>query len=313
MAKIKPLPDTTARRIYRRYVFSHDREERAYLGASVIGSECSRQVWYAFRWAHPPEEFDPRILRLLDTGHREEARIIDDLREGGIYVFGQRAEFVALGGHFCGHIDGIASGIPEAPKSPHVLEIKTHNDKSFKNLLINGVKKSKPEHYAQMQIYMHYIKHDRGLYVAVNKNDDTIYTELIEYRKKEAEQLELKAKITIAAHHPPPKLHENPDLPAAYVCGWCPAKGVCHDRQPARRNCRTCLSSSPVFDGASGEWYCNYHDKSLTLEEQRAGCSAHRFLPGLVAGEQIDADPDKRTVTYKMHDSGKEWIDGVRS
>jgi hypothetical protein len=34
----------------------------------------------------------------------------------------------------------------------------------------------------------------------------------------------------------------------------------------------------------------------------RAGCSHHRFLPGLVDGEIVDADETDETVTYRMRD-----------
>jgi hypothetical protein len=310
MAKVKTPPNTTASRIYRHY--DKPQEERTYIGASMLGNECRRAVWYKFRWAHPPEDFSPRMLRLFDTGQREEARIINDLRAEGVSIFGQQQEFNALGGHLCGHIDGIAGGLPETPKTLHVLEIKTHNDKSFKALLVDGVRKSKPMHYVQMMLYMHYLDYKRALYVAVNKNDDSIYTERFEYDKRVATYMIDVAQTIIQAPFAPPKLHENPDAPAAYACSWCPAKGVCHDRQPARRNCRTCLSSSALVpqDASDAPWYCDHWKKLLTLDEQRAGCPEHRYIPDLVAGRQVDADPDKRTVTYQM-DGGREWTDGL--
>lgn len=307
MAKVKTPPDTTAHRIYKHY--DKPQSERTYLGASMLGNDCRRAVWYKFRWAHPPEEFSPRMLRLFNTGHREEARIIDDLRSEGISIFGEQQGFRALGGHLCGHIDGVAGGLPETPKTLHILEVKTHNDKSFKTLLIGGVRKSKSMHYVQMMLYMHFLDYKRALYLAVNKNDDSIYTERIEYDKKVAAHLVDLAQTIIQAPFAPPKLHENPEAPAAYVCGWCPAKGVCHERASARRNCRTCISSTAVIDGSDGQWRCDHWHKPLTLDEQRAGCPEHRYIPDLVAGRQVDADPDKRTVTYQM-DSGKEWVDG---
>jgi hypothetical protein len=311
MAKVKTPPDTTATRIYSGY--DKPQGERTYLGASVIGGECRRAIWYAFRWCHQPEDFSPRMLRLFDTGHREEIRVIEDLRDANITVFSQQLEFEALGGHFRGHIDGIVGGLPEAPKSLHILEVKTHNDKSFKALLINGMKKSKPQHWVQMQIYMHFFEYDRALYIAVNKNDDNLYCERLEYDKKAAEYLVDLAQTIIQAPFPPPKLHENPDAPMAYVCGWCPARGVCHDGRPARRNCRTCISATAIIEGDGGQWHCDHWKKLLTLDEQKVGCPAHRWLPGLVAGEQVDADPETRSITYKMHDSGKEWTDGIPS
>ena len=60
----------------------------------------------------------------------------------------------AVNGHFGGSLDGVAKGLPEAPKSPAILEMKTHNEKSFKELMSKGVKNAKPQHYAQMTVYM---------------------------------------------------------------------------------------------------------------------------------------------------------------
>jgi hypothetical protein len=328
MAKIDIKERTTADLIYSRYVTSLDRGERDYLGASVIGDECWRALWYAYRWAYKcdPEDVSPRVLRLFDTGHREEQRIIEELRAGGVYVLGEQTEFRALGGHLRGHIDGIASGLPEAPKEPHIIEIKTHNDKSFKAMLKDGLKKSKPMHYAQLLIYMHHLQYKRGMYIAVNKNDESIYVERIGHGRAEiaqdAKNLLDKAEQIIDATTAPPKLHEDPDKPGAYVCGWCPAKGVCHDKQFARRNCRTCISGSAVTDHyyKNATWHCDRWDTDLNDEMQRRGCADHRYLPSLVPGKQIDADKDDLRITYEMAngeqwtDRGEGWVDlGVES
>jgi hypothetical protein len=314
MAKLCIKSETTTDRIYRRYVAEPNQEsqERGYLGASAIGNECSRALWYAFRWAYQPEELEPRKLRLFDTGHREEVRIVEDLRAGGMTVLGEQTGFATLGGHFAGHIDGLVQGLPEAPKTVHLLEIKTHNDKSFKALLKDGVQASKPQHYAQMQTYMYHLKYSRALYVAVNKNDDSIYTERVNVNNKAAEYLLLKARHIIETSIAPSKLHEDPDLQAAFTCHWCPAKGCCHDGVMARQNCRTCISSTALFDNTerNAGWHCTKHDKLLTLEEQRRGCEYHRYLPSMVPGEQIDADVHRRTITYRMRD-GREWTDGI--
>ena len=46
------------------------------------------------------------------------------------------------------------TGLPGAEKTVHMLEVKTSSDKLFKVLQKEGVEKAKPEHFAQMQIYM---------------------------------------------------------------------------------------------------------------------------------------------------------------
>jgi hypothetical protein len=312
MAKMIEPPDTTVSRIYQLYEAAPEaRSERPYLGASILGAECTRQLWYTFRWAYYAEPPQGRVLRLFDDGHREEARVIDELRRIGVEVFGAQSGFKELGGHLSGHIDGVASHVPEAPKTMHILEIKTHNDKSFKDLLRSRVKISKPQHYAQMMLYMHYLNYKRALYIAVNKNDSMIYSERIPYNAGEAGALVLRAATIIRADHAPPKLHEDPTRPSAYACLWCASKSICHDNQPARRNCRTCISATAIIDDSvEAKWHCNFWNKNLTLEEQAAGCPAHLYLPSLVpALEQVDADPEQRLISYKMKD-GSIWIDG---
>jgi hypothetical protein len=293
----------TADAIYKVYE-NQPVHERAYLGASIMGTECDRALWYQFRLAYPPEQLEGRKLRLFQTGHREEDRIVAELNEAGITVSDQQKKFTAFGGHLQGHLDGVVNNIPEAPGLEHVLEVKTHNDKSFKSLVKDGVAKSKPGHVVQMQLYMHHTKASWALYVAVNKNDDSIYVERVPYDAKQSEIILRRAERTIKAHAAPPKLYEDPKAKSAFACGWCPAKTVCHEGQFTRRNCRTCISSTPV----EGGWRCELKDKSLTFAEQLAGCEDHVYLPSLVPGEQVDADARARTITYKMGD-GSEWVD----
>lgn len=308
-----PLPEPrspTVEAIYRAYEAKRD-DERTYLGMSTLGTECDRALWYGFRWAAPPEQLDGRKVRLFETGHREEARMIDDLRAAGVDVrdrdpeTGEQWGVVALGGHLRGHLDGRATGIVEAPVVEHVLEFKTHNEKSFKALVRDGVAAAKPGHYAQMQLYMHFSGLSRAFYLACNKNTDELHGERVHYDAPAALALVARAERIVNTARPPAKLHDDPEAKAAWQCRFCPARGVCHDGERGRLNCRTCLHSTPV----EGGWHCARFDRQLSLEEQRQGCPAHLYIPDLVPGEQIDADPAAETVTYRMHD-GSLWIDG---
>jgi hypothetical protein len=145
----------TVKAIYAAYEARRDDRPSRRLGASVIGQECSRRIWYSFRWAGS-ESFDGRMLRLFDTGHREEPRLVADLRAIGCEVWdvddatGQQWEYTAVGGHVVTKLDAVAMGVPEAPKTPHVCEFKTHGAKSFAQVSRKGLKAGKPEHYAQL-------------------------------------------------------------------------------------------------------------------------------------------------------------------
>lgn len=307
------LPDTispTVEAIYRHYE-NRPRHDRAYLGMSEIGAECERAIWYRWRWAHETK-FKGRLLRLFETGNREEARLLDNLKAVGIEVLeldpttGQQWSVEAARGHFRGHLDAIATGFLEAPKADHVVECKTHNEKSFAALARNGVENSKPEHFAQMQCYMHFKGINRAFYIAQNKNDDQIYVERIHYDPTAAAQLEAKAERIIDTDSAPPRLHEDIGSRAAFACQWCPALQLCHEGTWARVNCRTCLSAS-FEDG--GVVRCTLTGEALSSDNQQKGCGKHLYLPSLVPGEQADANPAKRTVTYNLKD-GSTWIDG---
>lgn len=275
---------------------------------SSIGHPCERALWYRFRWAHEPEQFDGRKLRLFHTGHVEETRMVFWLRMADVTVHdvdpktGEQWEVVDLDGHFKGHLDGIVEGLLEAPKTPHLLECKTHNTKSFEQLRRHGVAAAKPEHVAQMQVYMHLKGLTRAFYLAKCKDTDELYSERIEYDAAHALALIAKAERIRDAHVPPARLSDDPEF---WQCRFCPAHTLCHAGGFALRNCRTCLHSTPVPDG----WRCERHTRDLSVEDQQAGCPNHLYLPGLVPGIPDDADESAETVTYHLHD-GKVWVDG---
>lgn len=279
---------------------------------SSIGHKCERHLWYRFRWAHEGERFDGRKLRLFQTGHVEEERLIAYLRIAGVTVeavdpeTGKQWEVVALDGHFKGHLDGIVLGIIEAPKTPHLLECKTHNAKSFAQLVKAGVAASKPEHVAQMQVYMRLAGLTRAFYLAKNKDTDELYAERVHYDPVQGAALLAKAERIKAANAAPPRVSDDPGY---YLCAAfnCPSYSICHAGGWALRNCRTCLHATPA---AGGAWHCARHDRALTIDDQKIACPNHLYLPSLVPGEQIDADERAETVTYRVAD-GSTWVDGA--
>jgi CRISPR/Cas system-associated exonuclease Cas4 (RecB family) len=67
-------------------VETYDGGHRTHLGASLIGDECKRKLWYIFRWCLQ-EPTDGRKQRLFNRGHREEARFIEWLEGIGVKVW----------------------------------------------------------------------------------------------------------------------------------------------------------------------------------------------------------------------------------
>lgn len=303
---IETLTQPTVAAIYKAYEDGANEAPRPHLGASIIGHECTRYLWYTFRWAFG-KTFAGRMYRLFQTGNREEERIIANLRQIGVTVHatdenGKQIQ-VKHSNHVAGSIDGIAKGFDHYGKNVwHVLEFKTHNDASFKQLVNNGVRKHKPMHYAQMQVYMHLIGKDRALYIAVNKNTDEMYEERIKLDTVFAQQMLNRADQVIDSQYPPPRISDNP---AYFACKFCDAYAVCHQNAMPKFSCRTCLHSTPDAEG----WSCEHHKiTSMDTQLQRQGCFHHKVIPALLPGHKvIDAGPDH--VEYEAP-NGKRWKNG---
>lgn len=273
---------------------------RGHMGCSMLGHHCDRWLWLSFRWA-VREEFPGRVLRLFRRGHNEEKTIISDLRNVGVDIrdtFNGRQRSVNFGAHVSGSIDGIIEkGLPEAPRTRHIAEFKTHSKKSFDDLVKNGVEKSKLTHYVQMQVYMHGTDIKRAVYVAVCKDDDRMHVERIEYDKEVAlKYIERGRRLALDNRMPPPVSTD----PTWYQCKFCAAHSFCHEKKPTKfANCRTCAHSTPMADST---WRCERHEADGIPEDfQREGCDDHVLHPDLVPWE-FEGSDDGLHVTWLIDD-----------
>jgi hypothetical protein len=304
MADLLAAPTPTLTAIYADYEARQGDGFRDHLGASIIGKSCARALWYDFRWVTPARH-SGRLLRLFETGQLEEDRLVRNLRATGATVLevdpetGRQFRVEAHGGHFGGSLDGVALGLLEAPKTWHVLEFKTHGVKSFTELTAKGVEAAKPQHAAQMQIYMHLTGITRALYIAVCKDTDALHIERVEADGTMAERLLEKAGRVIFAQHPPARISEDP---AWFECRFCDHHDACHEARFPAHHCRSCLHATPI----DGGWHCARHNRMLTPADQRFACLQHLYIPDLVPGEVIEAGED--FVTYRMADKSV-WTD----
>ena len=304
--KIPPPMHSTAAAIFAHYEAQADDGLRAHLGGSEIGGECERAIWYSFRWV-ARSKFDGRTLRLFETGKREEARVHANLRAIGCRMSGLKKQIrvTAVGGHAGGSLDGIVKRLPEAPKTPHLLEVKTHSAKSFADLCKKGVKDSKPQHYAQMAFYCGLAGLTRWLYFAVNKDTDELHIERGEFDRAEFDRLMERASRVVTAAEPPARLNDDKDY---FVCKMCRFAPLCHGEALPLVNCRTCLHST-ASEGppAPGMWHCAHYGQWMDAVEQSAECPSHRYIPALLANiaEPIDADAEKNIVFYRRKDGSE--------
>lgn len=289
--------------IYKYYESIHD-EPREHLGASLIGDPCKRKLWYSFRWVLI-KKFDGRMLRLFERGKEEETKFNNELRAIGCKVIdldpstGKQYTFADCMGHFGGSMDAALLGLRESPKTWHVGEYKTSNDKKFQELCKNKVEKAQPRHYSQMQCYMGWSGMERALYLCTNKNDDSIYQERVKFDREHFEKMRTKALEIIKSPEPLEKLSDDP---AWYQCKMCEFHSLCHENRVAQVNCRTCAHSTPI-DG--GKWKCEALESEIDKARQMEGCPNHLMNPKLVPyAEMVDADQAKvpKWVQYKKQD-----------
>lgn len=280
------------------------------MSLSDIGKPCERSVWYGFRWAANPPRRPARWSRAGDIAMAVKPLLIRWLTDTGVTVevleisTGAYHAVHALDGHFFSPIDGIATGIKEAPKTKHLVVTAALNTQSFRRVIKVGLAEARPDHLAKAQFAMHLLGLTRAIYVCCDRNDGAIHAERIRYDAAHAMRVLMRAERIKFLQRPPARIADDAEN---YQCRTCEAHSVCHGREFPPRNCRTCLHSGCV---QNGEWFCVRHNQELTVDDQRAGCPSHLYLPEIVPAEQIDADEKAETVTYRLPD-GREWVDGA--
>ena len=240
------------------------------LGASAIGHGCLRHLWYAFHWVRE-RSVAPRMLRLLNRGHIEEARLLallDCLEGVTVWAGGSDgAQFrrTTMGGFVTSVIDGVAIGLPDLPGEYCMLEFKTANDASFTKLASDGVRAAKPDHYAQIQLGMALHGLGHALYLATCKNTDRLHGELLTRHDAEIGFLMLKAQAAVG-DDAPPRASPSPEW---RMCVWCDYRSICFGGEAKAVNCRSCVH----FTTRQGRADCALHGVALERQTQLRGCA----------------------------------------
>lgn len=251
---------------------------RSHMGASLMGGKCGRAIWYSFRWA-TKSNFSGRMQRLFNRGHLEEGRFIAMLLTIGAHVVqvdpatGKQYRITGSSGHYGGSGDGVACRLPGLdPNTWAVTEFKTHNEKSFLNLVKEGVRGAKFEHWVQMQQYMRKMGLTVALYMAVNKNTDELYCEWVVLEHEPADMFIDRADKIIWMNRAPERIG-SPPSPGNWDCKFCDHKPVCFQKAKPAVNCRSCVHAEPVVSAEStGVWYCNKWFGNIPKSGQLVGC-----------------------------------------
>ena len=267
-------------------VRTYDGGHRSHLGASLIGRECKRYLWYVFRWCLH-EKTTGRQQRLFNRGHREEARFIEWLEGIGFKVWfenrdegpNEKGEYLQyrisdVMGHFGGSLDGIAV-LPEryGIAEPVLLEFKTNGTGAgFNKLADDGMPIAKPEHFAQTSTYGKKYNFRYCVYLNINKNDDSLHIEVVKLNHNLGEQMIMKAEQIIMSQTAPARLSDNPTF---HKCGYCHMKEVCHKGAVVEVNCRSCAFARPV---ENAEWFCEVHNGNIPKDFIAKACPSYKAI-----------------------------------
>ena len=224
---------------------------RNYLGASQIGEECLRKLYYSYSHTpvDPGRELTARAIRIFDTGHAGEdaaalAMGADDIPQEEFFKtcavrwmndagfklvtrdkHGKQFGFMALDGRFGGHLDGVIISTPFPDEIPRYsgFEHKALNAKNWSKIKKHGVKEASPVYYAQMQVYSAYMELPAFVFTATNKNTQELNHELVPYVPAEAQKQSDKAVTVIRAVEAGellPRCTDNPDYFLCKFCDW---------------------------------------------------------------------------------------------
>ena len=200
---------------------SQELEHRAYIGASSIGNQCERAIWYGL---HKPEskEIDAKTRLTFEIGHALESLLLNLFRREVVIerplpykcseypLFQGSADAVILDDHL----------------SPIALfEIKTAKDSSFNIFKKKGLRLWYPEYYDQVQSYMGMSDiHDCYL-IAINKDSSELHEEHVSFDAKRYKELVQKAMRIGSAVIEPPRVNGSPSY---FKCKLCFYKNICH-------------------------------------------------------------------------------------
>ena len=197
-------------------------EPRDYIGASSIGHECLRKIWYEFK-GYKGETLPTKTRRIFDTGKILELLVVGWLQDSGLNISRSNKKYHAKNmEYFQGHFDGII--IINDIES--ILEIKTAKDASFSIFVNKGIMSWNNQYYSQIQAYMGMSNINSAYILVLNKDNSCLSDELISFDKFFYKQLQDKAKIIYESKIEPPRISGSP---LWWKCKLCKFNNICHE------------------------------------------------------------------------------------
>jgi hypothetical protein len=203
--------------------------ERQYLGASAIGSECLRKV--QFDWMCDPVH-PARLRDIFARGHFfEELSRQHLMRIGFRFAPANHLAFTAVEGLFRGHADGIVISGPELSGVgyPCLWEHKALYGKGWRAIERDGLEKTYPQYAAQVWIYQAYmdVTDYPALFTMLNADTCERLHLLVPFNAERAQAWSDRAVTVIEATRAGELLQRAYDDPNDWRCRICSHKARC--------------------------------------------------------------------------------------
>jgi hypothetical protein len=203
---------------------------RDYLGASIIGDECSRAIQYSW-WCLP--DLSARVQRIFDRGHAMEALARAELiRAGFLFAPAEALAFASPDGYLQGHADGVITSGPALPgvtlTLPTIWECKCLNAKNWRAVNRDGLAKVFPKYATQIAVYQHFLnKPNPALVTCINADTCEVLHLTLPFDGMRARAAIERAEAIVAATRVGELLPRFTNNPSDWRCSICAHRQRC--------------------------------------------------------------------------------------
>lgn len=233
------------------------KDRKKSLGAGRVGHPmakapyergCERALWFEMKQYKSDRPFPAFLYRIFSMGHTAEQIVAENLRLAGFELIthdpqGKQFGF-AIGydsetgqARYKGFCDGVVTNGPErigtetdniTLKYPFLWENKAVNDKKHDRFVSEGLEKSHPVYYAQMQQYLNFLNlyQNPGLITMLNRNTGELRPEFIRFNQRHCQAIIDRAARIIEAKGPL-VLERAADDYTKIPCKWCDYQSHC--------------------------------------------------------------------------------------
>lgn len=182
--------------------------------------KCPRQIWFSCK-GYPKKPAEARVQRIFEHGNHTHMRIMSVLFSLGLVT---ACEVEIPSNEF---IHGRADAIISLDGEIYVIEIKSISSFKFKKDEVDS------DHVKQLQLYLHFFKIRKGIFIYENKDTQELRELIVEYDEKLANQLlnsfsQLKEKV---------EKNEIPAIPSdleKWRCEYCDYLGACEKTESSK-------------------------------------------------------------------------------